>query len=149
MTSHLERDPQAERLLQRFGVTAQDTPVVIWGGMVLRNPSNAELARRVGLPVPDALPGEADVVVVGADPAGLGAAVYAASDGLNTAAMERTATGGQAGTSSRIENYLGFPGGISEAIWPNVLACRPRSSERGSRCPRRSSDSNPVRASTS
>lgn len=109
----LERDPQAERLLQRFGVTAQDTPVVIWGGMVLRNPSNAELARRVGLPVPDALPGEADVVVVGAGPAGLGAAVYAASDGLNTAAMERTATGGQAGTSSRIENYLGFPGGIS------------------------------------
>ncbi|HEX7827959.1 MAG TPA: FAD-dependent oxidoreductase [Mycobacterium sp.] len=109
----LERDPQAERLLQRFGVTAKDTPVVIWGGAVLRNPSNAELARRVGLSVPDAVPGEADVVVVGAGPAGLGAAVYAASDGLTTAAMERIATGGQAGTSSRIENYLGFPGGIS------------------------------------
>jgi thioredoxin reductase (NADPH) len=109
----LERDPQAERLLQRFGVTAQDTPVVIWGGAVLRNPSNAELARRVGLPVPDALPSEADVIVVGAGPAGLGAAVYAASDGLTIAAMERIATGGQAGTSSRIENYLGFPGGIS------------------------------------
>jgi thioredoxin reductase (NADPH) len=109
----LERDPQAERLLQRFGVTAQDTPVVIWGGAVLRNPTNAELARRVGLPVPDTLPDESDVVVVGAGPAGLGAAVYAASDGLTTAAMERIATGGQAGTSSRIENYLGFPGGIS------------------------------------
>jgi thioredoxin reductase (NADPH) len=109
----LERDPQAERLLQRFGVTAQDAPVVIWGGAVLRNPSNAELARRVGLPVPDTVPDESDVVVVGAGPAGLGAAVYAASEGLTTAAMERIATGGQAGTSSRIENYLGFPGGIS------------------------------------
>jgi thioredoxin reductase (NADPH) len=109
----LERDPQAERLLQRFGVTAQDTPVVIWGGAVLRNPTNAELARRVGLPVADTAPDESDVVVVGAGPAGLGAAVYAASDGLTTAAMERIATGGQAGTSSRIENYLGFPGGIS------------------------------------
>jgi thioredoxin reductase (NADPH) len=109
----LERDPQAERLLRRFGVTAQDTPVVIWGGAVLRNPTNAELARRVGLPVADKAPDESDVVVVGAGPAGLGAAVYAASDGLTTSAMERIATGGQAGTSSRIENYLGFPGGIS------------------------------------
>ncbi len=109
----LERDPQAERLLQRFGVTAQDTPVVIWGGAVLRNPNNAELARRVGLPVPDTAICESDVVVVGAGPAGLSTAVYAASDGLTTAAMERIATGGQAGTSSRIENYLGFPGGIS------------------------------------
>lgn len=109
----LERDPQAERLLQRFGVTAQDTPVVIWGGAVLRNPSNTELAQRVGLPVPDTAPDESDVVVVGAGPAGLGASVYAASDGLTTVAMERIATGGQAGTSSRIENYLGFPGGIS------------------------------------
>lgn len=61
------------------------------------------------------MPDESDVVVVGAGPAGLGAAVYAASDGLTTAAMERIATGGQAGTSSRIENYLGFPGGISGA----------------------------------
>lgn len=109
----LERDRQAERLLQRFGVTEQDTPVVIWGGAVLRNPTNAELARRVGLPVPDTAVEESDVVVVGAGPAGLGAAVYAASDGLTTAALERIATGGQAGTSSRIENYLGFPGGIS------------------------------------
>jgi thioredoxin reductase (NADPH) len=111
----LERDKQAERLLQRFGVGAGDTPVVIWGGEVLRNPTNTELARRVGLPVPDTVPDESDVVVVGAGPAGLGAAVYAASDGLTTAAMERIATGGQAGTSSRIENYLGFPGGISGA----------------------------------
>jgi thioredoxin reductase (NADPH) len=111
----LERDKHAERLLQRFGVSPQDAPVVIWGGEVLRNPTNTELARRVGLPVPDTVPDESDVVVVGAGPAGLGAAVYAASDGLTTAAMERIATGGQAGTSSRIENYLGFPGGISGA----------------------------------
>jgi thioredoxin reductase (NADPH) len=88
---------------------------VIWGGEVLRNPTNTELARRVGLPVPDTMPDESDIVVVGAGPAGLGAAVYGSSDGLITAAMERIATGGQAGTSSRIENYLGFPGGISGA----------------------------------
>jgi thioredoxin reductase (NADPH) len=111
----LERDKHAERLLQRFGVSPQDAPVVIWGGEVLRNPTNTELARRVGLPVPDTALDESDVVVVGAGPAGLGAAVYAASDGLTTAAMERIATGGQAGTSSKIENYLGFPGGISGA----------------------------------
>jgi thioredoxin reductase (NADPH) len=111
----LERDKHAERLLQRFGVSPQHTPVVIWGGEVLRNPTNTELARRVGLPVPDTVPDESDVVVVGAGPAGLGAAVYGSSDGLITAAMERIATGGQAGTSSRIENYLGFPGGISGA----------------------------------
>ncbi|MEE6164590.1 MULTISPECIES: FAD-dependent oxidoreductase [unclassified Mycolicibacterium] len=111
----LERDKHAERLLQRFGVSPRDTPVVIWGGEVLRNPTNTELARRVGLPVHDTRTDEFDVVVVGAGPAGLGAAVYGSSDGLNTAAMERIATGGQAGTSSRIENYLGFPGGISGA----------------------------------
>ncbi|MDG4667199.1 cyclic nucleotide-binding domain-containing thioredoxin-disulfide reductase [Mycobacterium sp. 236(2023)] len=111
----LERDKQAERLMQRFGISPQDAPVVIWGGDVLRNPSTAELARRVGLPVADTAPTECDVVVVGAGPAGLGAAVYGSSDGLITAALERIATGGQAGTSSRIENYLGFPGGISGA----------------------------------
>src|ERR1700751_2768576 len=111
----LERDKHAERLLQRFGVSPQDAPVVIWGGEVLRNPTNSELARRVGLPVPDTVPDESDVVVGGAGPAGRGAAVYAASDGLTTAAMERIATGVQAGTSSRIENSLGFPGGISGA----------------------------------
>lgn len=111
----LERDKHAERLLQRFGVSCQDTPVVIWAGEVLRNPANTELARRVGLSVPDAVSTDFDVVVVGAGPAGLAAAVYGSSDGLVTAAMERIATGGQAGTSSRIENYLGFPAGISGA----------------------------------
>lgn len=111
----LERDKHAERLLQRFGISPQDAPVVIWAGEVLRNPTTTELARRVGLPVADTAPHECDVVVVGAGPAGLGAAVYGSSDGLITAAVERIATGGQAGTSSRIENYLGFPGGISGA----------------------------------
>lgn len=112
----LERDPHAERLLRRFGIGPDETPVVIWAGnVVLRNPSSAELARVVGLPLPDVVTDDCDVVVVGAGPAGLGAAVYGASDGLNTAAMERIATGGQAGTSSRIENYLGFPAGISGA----------------------------------
>jgi thioredoxin reductase (NADPH) len=111
----LERDPNAERLLRRFGIRPEDTPVVIWGGKVLRNPSNTELARVVGLPVPDVIQDEADVVVVGAGPAGLAAAVYGSSDGLSTDALERMATGGQAGTSSRIENYLGFPAGISGA----------------------------------
>jgi thioredoxin reductase (NADPH) len=111
----LERDKYAERLLQRFGVSPQDTPVVIWAGEVLRNPTNTQLARRVGLLVSDTVPDECDVVVVGAGPAGLAAAVYGSSDGLITAAMERMATGGQAGTTSRIENYLGFPGGISGA----------------------------------
>jgi thioredoxin reductase (NADPH) len=111
----LERDPNAERLLRRFGLSPQDTPVVIWAGEVLRNPSNTQLARLVGLPVPDTVGDEWDLVVVGAGPAGLGAAVYGASDGLSTAALEWTAIGGQAGTSSRIENYLGFPAGISGA----------------------------------
>ncbi len=104
--------PQAERLLQRFGVTAQETPVVIWGGEVLRNPTNTELARRVGLPVPT----RARRIRRrrgGRRSRGAGRGGVCRSDGLNTAAMERIATGGQAGTSSRIENYLGFPGGIS------------------------------------
>ncbi|UMB68302.1 FAD-dependent oxidoreductase [Mycobacterium paraterrae] len=111
----LERDKQAESLLGRFGVAPQDTPVVIWGDEVLRNPPNSELARRMGLPVSDVSHDERDIVVVGAGPAGLAAAVYGSSDGLSTAAAEAIAAGGQAGTSSRIENYLGFPSGLSGA----------------------------------
>lgn len=109
----LDREPNAERLLRRFGISTADTPVVIWGDQVLRNPTNKELARLVGLPVADTADREYDLVIVGAGPAGLGAAVYGASDGLITATIELTAVGGQAGTSSRIENYLGFPAGIS------------------------------------
>lgn len=111
----LERDANAERLVRRFGLSPRETPVVMLGDNVLRNPTNKELARLVGLPVPDGVHDECELVIVGAGPAGLGAAVYGASDGLGTAAIECTAIGGQAGTSSRIENYLGFPAGISGA----------------------------------
>ena len=110
-------DPEADRLLTaaRIGVEEHDEaiPVVITAdGDVLRCPTDAELAARVGLSV-DPASDFYDVVVIGAGPAGLGAAVYAASEGLRTVLVERTATGGQAGTSARIENYLGFPDGIS------------------------------------
>lgn len=111
----LEEDRnQAEALLERFGVQAFETPVAIWQGTeVLKNPSNPVLARTMGLKID--LPRERtyDLVVVGAGPAGFGAAVYGASEGLSTLALESVALGGQAGTSSRIENYLGFPVGLS------------------------------------
>jgi thioredoxin reductase (NADPH) len=110
----VEQDPNADALLQAFGATPSETPVAIWQGKdVLKNPTNAELARAIGLTV-DATPEETyDLVVVGAGPAGLGASVYGASEGLSTLALESMALGGQAGTSSRIENYLGFPAGLS------------------------------------
>jgi thioredoxin reductase (NADPH) len=111
----LEEDRSAESLLRRLGVDPADTPVVIWQGTVLRNPSNAELSRVAGLRLPDTTGGPVDVVVVGAGPSGLAAAVYAASEGLHTVVLDSVAPGGQAGTSSRIENYLGFPAGISGA----------------------------------
>ena len=107
-------DPKAEALLQAFGATPSQTPVAIWQDKhVLKNPTNAELARAIGLKV-DATPERTyDLVVVGAGPAGLGASVYGASEGLSTLALESMALGGQAGASSRIENYLGFPAGLS------------------------------------
>src|SRR3984885_1865587 len=111
----LDRDRNAERLVRGFGLSTEQTPVVIWADRVLRNPTNSELARLVGLPVADIADQACDVVIVGAGPAGLAAAVYGASDGLSTVALELTAVGGQAGKSSRIENYLGFPAGISGA----------------------------------
>jgi thioredoxin reductase (NADPH) len=112
----LEEDEHAESLLRELGVSPDETPVVIWAGrQLLRNPSNAELARLFGLPSPRAKDGLCDLVVVGAGPAGLAASVYGASEGLDTMAVDAVATGGQAGTSSRIENYLGFPAGISGA----------------------------------
>jgi thioredoxin reductase (NADPH) len=110
----LEEDASAEVLLSEFGVAPEDTPIVIWRGReVLRNPSNADLARLVGLREPAHEHTICDLVVVGAGPAGLAAAVYGASEGLHTVTVDAVATGGQAGTSSRIENYLGFPAGIS------------------------------------
>jgi thioredoxin reductase (NADPH) len=110
----LEEDPGAEALLERFGTEASETPVTIWQDKdVLKNPTNAELARAIGLKVDVPRKRTYDLIVVGAGPAGLGAAVYGASEGLSTLALESTALGGQAGTSSRIENYLGFPAGLS------------------------------------
>jgi thioredoxin reductase (NADPH) len=109
----VESDPQVDRLLKQFGVTEADTPVVVCGRMLLlRNPSNRQLADEIGIrrPVEATL---YDLAVVGAGPAGLAAAVYGASEGLRTVVLERTAPGGQAGSSMRIENYLGFPTGIT------------------------------------
>ncbi|MCW2601227.1 MAG: Thioredoxin-disulfide reductase [Frankiales bacterium] len=113
----LERDAEAESLLREVGVRPEEAPVVMWNASyVLRNPSNADLAAQLGLEPQRTSPtGVADVVIVGAGPAGLAASVYAASEGLETVAVDLIATGGQAGTSSRIENYLGFPAGISGA----------------------------------
>ena len=109
----LETDPNVDKLLKQFGVTESDTPVVSFGSMLLlRNPSNGQLADAIGIRQPlDAV--VYDLVVVGAGPAGLAAAVYGASEGLNTAVLEHTAPGGQAGGSMRIENYLGFPTGLT------------------------------------
>ena len=110
----LEEDPDAEALLERFGVKPSETPVAIWQGKdVLKNPTNAELARTIGLKVDAPWERTYDLVVVGSGPAGLGASVYGASEGLSTLALESIALGGQAGTSSRIENYPGFPAGLS------------------------------------
>ncbi|WP_311275550.1 FAD-dependent oxidoreductase [Methylobacterium sp. WCS2018Hpa-22] len=107
-------DPASRHALDGFGLTEADLPVVIApGAAVMRNPTNAALADALGLT--EAIdPGRIyDVAVIGAGPAGLAAAVYAASEGLDTIVIEGLAPGGQAGTSSKIENYLGFPTGIS------------------------------------
>jgi thioredoxin reductase (NADPH) len=112
----LEEDEAAEALLNGLDVAPEETPVVIWrGNQVLRNPSNEELAQMVGLRARSVAEDVCDLLVVGAGPAGLAAAVYGASEGLGTVALDAVATGGQAGTSPRIENYLGFPSGISGA----------------------------------
>ena len=109
----LEVDPQVDKLLSQFGLAATDTPVVAWGRkLLLRNPSNRELAEALGIrqPLEQTV---YDLVVVGAGPAGLAAAVYGGSEGLSTVVLERAGPGGQAGRSMRIENYLGFPTGIT------------------------------------
>src|SRR6202035_4543098 len=95
------------------GVAPCETPIVLGNDGVLRNPSNAEIAATLGLGARGAPPTLCDLVIVGGGPAGLAAAVYGASEGLDTQAIDAVAFGGQAGTSSRIENYLGFPTGIS------------------------------------
>jgi thioredoxin reductase (NADPH) len=112
----LEEDPEADAILKSLNVSRDETPVVIWKGQrVLRNPSIAELASLMGLREAPASHETCDMVVVGAGPAGLAAAVYGASEGLSTVVVDAVATGGQAATSSQIENYLGFPAGVSGA----------------------------------
>ena len=108
-------EPEGERLLEAAQADGQRLPVVITpDGEALVEPTDSELASRVGLAT---TPSKEfyDLIVIGGGPAGLGAAVYGASEGLRTVLVERTATGGQAGQSSRIENYLGFPDGVSGA----------------------------------
>jgi len=112
---YLADEPEGKRLLDAAEADAMSLPVVITvDGEVLVEPSDAELAARVGLATTPSAEFY-DLVVVGGGPAGLGAAVYGASEGLRTVLVERMATGGQAGQSSRIENYLGFPDGVSGA----------------------------------
>jgi thioredoxin reductase (NADPH) len=109
-----EQDPETEAVLERTGVAPPDLPALVTHDRVLRRPSRQEVAGALGI---RGEPGREiyDLVIVGAGPAGLAAAVYGASEGLSTLVLEATAPGGQAGTTSRIENYLGFPGGISGA----------------------------------
>jgi len=110
----IDTDEDARHCLARFNLQSADLPVVVCRGeVVLKNPSNAEVAACLGMnPQFDA--GKVrDVIIIGAGPAGLAAAVYAASEGLDVLVIETVAPGGQAGSSSKIENYLGFPTGIS------------------------------------
>src|SRR5919201_7103748 len=110
----LDRDRDAQELLDRFQVGVADIPVVICRGeIVLRNPTNSQIADCLGFNEEIDQTRVTDLVVVGAGPAGLAAAVYGASEGLDVLVLESNVPGGQAGSSSRIENYLGFPLGIS------------------------------------
>src|SRR5215467_10479449 len=109
-----DADPEAGVVLAHHGTPMSQTPVVVMrGGEVLRQPSIADLARAAGIGSGPAAGMTYDVAIVGAGPAGLAAAVYGASEGLSTALVDALAVGGQIGTTSRLENYLGFPVGIS------------------------------------
>jgi thioredoxin reductase (NADPH) len=109
-----ETDPPAKALIERFRIDAGQLPIVVCpSGQFLHNPGEDQLARRLGLVRSIDSDRVCDVVVVGAGPAGLAAAVYAASEGLSVIVLDCRAFGGQAGASARIENYLGFPTGIS------------------------------------
>ena len=109
----LDRESQVNDLLRGFGLSETDTPVVVFGSEpLLRNPSTRALAELIGVRPPLAQK-TYDLVIIGGGPAGLAAAVYGSSEGLATVVIDSIAPGGQAGTSSKIENYLGFPTGIS------------------------------------
>lgn len=110
----LDRDEGVQELLDQFHVTAEDVPVLICRGeLVLRNPTNQQIAECLGFNEAIDPAQIRDLVIVGAGPAGLAAAVYGASEGLDVLVLESSSPGGQAASSSRIENYLGFPTGIS------------------------------------
>ena len=110
----LERDTDVQNLLDSFEISTNEIPVLICRGqLVLRNPSNQEIADCLGFNEPVDQTQVRDLVVIGAGPSGLAAAVYGASEGLDVLVLETSSPGGQAGSSSRIENYLGFPTGIS------------------------------------
>ena len=110
----VEKDPDVQTLLDKFKIAVDEVPVLICRGeYVLKNPTNRAIAECLGFNDEIDETHVRDVVVVGAGPAGLAAAVYGASEGLDVLVLESTAPGGQAGSSSRIENYLGFPTGVS------------------------------------
>ena len=110
----LERDPDVQNLLDSFQISTNEIPVLICRGqLVLRNPGNQEIADCLGFNESIDQTQVRDLVVIGAGPSGLAAAVYGASEGLDVLVLETSSPGGQAGSSSRIENYLGFPTGIS------------------------------------
>jgi thioredoxin reductase (NADPH) len=109
----VETDAEADLLLRSLSIPLREMPLLLGGPVALRNPTNTEVAEALNLKSATTSEELCDIVVVGAGPAGLGTAVYAASEGLNTVLVDSVALGGQASTSSRIENYLGFPAGIS------------------------------------
>jgi len=110
----LERDAEVQEMLDRFSLSIDDLPVLICRGTaVLRNPTNEEITDCLGFNEGIDQAHVRDLIIVGAGPAGLAAAVYAASEGLDVLVLESSGPGGQAGASSKIENYLGFPTGIS------------------------------------
>jgi thioredoxin reductase (NADPH) len=110
----VERDPDTQSVLDHFHITVSEIPVLICQGVkVVRNPSNQEAAKCFGMNAAIDNTDVYDLIVVGAGPSGLAAAVYGASEGLSVLVLESEAPGGQAGSSSRIENYLGFPMGLS------------------------------------
>jgi hypothetical protein len=114
----LDRDADVQALLDRFRISTTDTPVVICRGeTILRNPKNQQIAECLGFNLAVDETQVRELIVIGAGPSGLASAVYGASEGLDVLFLETHSPGGQAGSSSRIENYLGFPAGISGTSW--------------------------------
>ena len=133
----VERDPDVQEMLDHFHIQVSDIPVLICRGeLVLRNPTNAEAADCFGLNTGIDDDTVSDLIVIGAGPSGLAAAVYGASEGLNVLVVESNAPGGQAGSSSRIENYLGFPHrDFRQSLSRTGPSFKRKNSERESRSP--------------